>query len=87
MDLASGISNGTADMINEMQTRSKACPKQKYVLSGHSQGAALIYMAVPKMPKDMIARLAAVTTFGSPPCRPAVKDICMSYCNAGDVVS
>jgi hypothetical protein len=69
-----------------MQIKSQACPNQKYVLAGHSQDAVLIYMAVPKMSKEMLDRVLATTMSGASPCRPAVKDRCMSYCNAGDML-
>lgn len=41
---------------------------------------------IPKIPKDILAKVVAVTMFGSPPCPEMVKDRCNSYCNKGDFV-
>ncbi|KAF2673936.1 alpha/beta-hydrolase [Microthyrium microscopicum] len=77
-------SKGIDDLVKQLTTRSKACPKQKYALGGHSQGAVVTTRAIPKMPKDILPRILTVTNFGSPPCLPEVKDRCKSYCNKGD---
>lgn len=65
----------------------KACPEQKFVLSGHSQGSVVIKSSIPKIMQAAKANLLAVTMFGAPPCPAEVKDRCKSYCNAGDDVS
>jgi predicted esterase len=66
---------------------SKACPKQKYVLGGHSQGSVVITSTIPKIPKELDSRIIAITMFGAPPCPATVKEKCKSYCNAGDDVN
>jgi hypothetical protein len=63
---------------------SKDCPKQKYALGGHSQGGNVTYHAIPRIPKDILPRIVAVTMFGSPACREQVADRCNSYCYKGD---
>ena len=73
-------------MINEMSTKSKACPNTKFVLAGHSQGAGLVYLGIPSIEKGLLDKIAAVTLFGAPHCREVVKERCMSYCNVGDMV-
>jgi len=77
---------GSADMIKHLEERSKACPQQKYALGGHSQGGFAVTGAVPKMSKDLLNRVVAVTMFGSPACNAQIKDRCISYCNSGDSV-
>jgi surfactin synthase thioesterase subunit len=78
---------GVNDILKQLATMSKACPTQKYVLGGHSQGAVVTTSVVPKIPKDLLPRVLAVTMFGAPPCPPDVKEKCKSYCNQGDDVS
>jgi alpha-beta hydrolase superfamily lysophospholipase len=74
-------------MIQQLTSLSKACPNQKYVLGGHSQGAVIVTRSIPKIPKEILSKILAVTMFGAPPCLPEVKDRCKSYCNKGDDVS
>jgi hypothetical protein len=71
-------------MISHITTKSAACPKQKYVLGGHSQGGNVTYHAVPRIPADLLPKIIAVTMFGSPVCQPQVADRCNSYCYKGD---
>lgn len=50
LDIVPSCGNGTADMIKELTMKAKACPNQKLVLGGHSQGAALVHLGIPKIP-------------------------------------
>jgi len=72
---------GVADIIAQISARSKACPSQKYVLTGLSQGGVVTVRAIKEMPKELLPRILAVTMFMSPNCPPAVRDRCKSYCN------
>lgn len=80
-------------MVAEFKKKSAACPKQKYILGGHSQGGMVTVGAfkiledATKVPKESFDRILAVTMFGSPPCPASVKTKCMSYCHKGDFVS
>jgi surfactin synthase thioesterase subunit len=78
---------GVQDMLAQLSKQSKACPSQKFVLGGHSQGGMVTVQVIPKIPKDILSKVVAVTMFGSPPCPTEVKDRCNSYCNQGDFVS
>jgi alpha-beta hydrolase superfamily lysophospholipase len=78
---------GTTDIISHITKLLTQCPQQKYALGGHSQGGFAVVDAVPKMSAAMLQRVVAITMFGSPACPAAVKDRCISYCNAGDSVS
>jgi hypothetical protein len=78
---------GMADMVRHINERAKACPDQKYVIGGHSQGSFAVQLAIPKFTPDVLNRIVAVTHFGGKPCLPSVEAKCMSYCNKGDPVS
>jgi hypothetical protein len=71
-------------MLAQITKMSQECPKQKYVLGGHSQGGNVTYHAVPRMSPEVLSRIVAVTMFGSPVCQPQVADRCKSYCYKGD---
>ena len=77
---------GAADMVRHINERAKACPDQKYVIGGHSQGSFAVQLAIPKFPPDILKRIIAVTHFGGKECLPAVAGRCISYCNKGDPV-
>ncbi|TID26023.1 hypothetical protein E6O75_ATG03886 [Venturia nashicola] len=76
-----GADLGNKDMLAELSKQSTACPKQKFIIGG-----MVTVSTIPKIPKDILAKVVAVTMFGSPPCPEAVKDRCNSYCNKGDFV-
>ena len=74
-------------MINHLTTQAEACPDQKFVLGGHSQGGVVTVQVIPQLPEDVLSRVIAVTMVGSPDCPAEVEDRCRSYCNDGDFVS
>src|ERR1700759_2834395 len=76
-------------MSNHLKNAAKACPQQKYVLGGHSQGGYVTVQTIGRLPKDVSNRIIAVTMFGSPRCPESMRrgDRCRSYCNKGDFVS
>ena len=71
-------------MLNHITQMAKACPAQKYVLGGHSQGGNVTFHAIPRMAPGVLSRIVAVTMFGSPACPSQVADRCNSYCYKGD---
>jgi len=79
-------------MVEEFKRKATACPQQKYIFGGHSQGGGVTVGAIKRLANetgvaaDAMQRLMAVTMFGSPPCPAMVKDRCMSYCHKGDFV-
>jgi hypothetical protein len=78
---------GVEDLVTHIKTMAKACPNQKYVLGGNSQGSVIVTRSVRNIPKDILPRVMAITMFGAPACLSEVKDRCRSYCNKGDDVS
>ncbi|KAF2674924.1 alpha/beta-hydrolase [Microthyrium microscopicum] len=60
---------GVADIKRYFRTQPKACPKQKYVLVGYSQGAVVQHRAAKEMTDDkanypIFDRIIATVTFG-----------------------
>jgi cutinase len=49
-----------------MQSQPKACPEQKYVLVGYSQGADVTRGAAVKLKPEIFPRIIAVVMFGDP---------------------
>jgi len=85
---AVSFADGAKDMSTHLRNAAKACPQQKYVLGGHSQGGYVTVQTITRLPKDVTDKIIAVTMFGSPNCPASVKvgDRCRSYCNKGDFV-
>lgn len=55
---------GISDLLARIAGRSKECPATKFVLGGHSQGGVVTVRAIPQIPKDLLAKVVAVTMFG-----------------------
>ena len=64
---ANSPAEGSADAIRHINSKTKACPQQKYVLSGYSQGAVVVHMAADKLDKSILRNnIIATATFGDP---------------------
>ncbi|KAI1733452.1 cutinase-domain-containing protein [Xylaria scruposa] len=82
--------------IYDMQaiiTSAAACAHSKIVVSGYSQGAAIVHRAIEALPEETRARIAGVVTFGDTQTLqdggriagyPA--DRTLIICNAGDII-
>jgi cutinase len=56
---------GVNDVVKYFSTRPTACPQQKYVIGGYSQGAVVMHRAAVKLAKDILKdRIIATATFG-----------------------
>jgi alpha-beta hydrolase superfamily lysophospholipase len=87
---------GVKDLIRRIKERVDSCPGIKIALGGHSQGGAVVAVAVPQIPQKYISSIVAVTLFGSPPCSDIanskvagmaeVASRCRSFCNYKDTV-
>ncbi|KAF2664313.1 hypothetical protein BT63DRAFT_444063 [Microthyrium microscopicum] len=84
-DSATSAPTGVKDMLARLESQAKACPQQKFVLGGHSQGSGVTVAAIPKISPELLARVVAVTMFGGRECPEAVTGRCRSFCNAGDM--
>lgn len=62
---SSSPDKGVADTLRHFEAQVKACPKQKYVFSGYSQGAVVMHRAAVKMDKSLLRdRVIGTVTFG-----------------------
>lgn len=58
--------SGQAYLLNAINTGVKACPEQKYVVLGYSQGASLVLEASKKLSKDAVEAVKAIVLVGNP---------------------
>lgn len=65
-----------------------ACPKTLLTLSGYSQGAQLIHIAMPMLPANTTAMISSVVLFGDPKNGTAIENVDNSkvytICHEGD---
>jgi len=80
IDMAKSSQKGVDDVINRLNSQSKACPDQKFALVGYSQGAAVMHSALatqgkpssggpaerPKLNSDVVPKVLALVMFGDP---------------------
>ncbi|MFD4440349.1 cutinase family protein [Nocardia sp. NPDC058519] len=96
----SSISDGTRAMTSHLVNQAAACPDQRFVLVGYSQGAVVAHgvlgsAPLPGMwvlPPELSSRVVAVLLFGDPlrliggTVPPWYADRTANYCAAGDPV-
>ena len=58
--------SGQEYLLNAIETGVKACPDQKYVILGYSQGASLILEASHRFSKDALNSIKAIVLVGNP---------------------
>lgn len=75
---------GVLDMLSHITRQSSLCPTQRFSLGGHSQGGNVTFHANPRISKEVLVKIVAVTMFGSPKCPKEVEGRCNSYCYKGD---
>jgi len=63
---ADSKTQGVAKTLSHMQAQAAACPNQKFVLVGYSQGADVMHNAAAKLPEALHPRVVAVVMFGDP---------------------
>ncbi len=66
---------GATDMSNHVKSQAAACPNQRFVLGGYSQGASVVDIAIGirtalgsggTIPAELAPRVVTVTAFGNP---------------------
>jgi cutinase len=57
---------GGNDALAHLNAQSKACPDQKYVLVGYSQGADVMHDTASKLDASLYSKIIAVVMFGDP---------------------
>ena len=74
------VQKGNTDLVNHVRTQAAACPRERFVLVGYSQGANVVDNSlgissdgavvggpiVATIPADLAPRIAAVLLFGNP---------------------
>jgi cutinase len=65
-DFVRSESAGAGDGSAHVQSTVANCPNTKIVLSGYSQGAAVIDMVTEELPPEVADHVAAVAVFGNP---------------------
>jgi cutinase len=65
-DFVRSESAGAADARAHVQSTVANCPDTRIVLSGYSQGAAVIDTVTEELPPDVASHVAAVAVFGNP---------------------
>ncbi|MFB9688944.1 cutinase family protein [Amycolatopsis plumensis] len=74
------VQKGNTDLVNHVRTQAAACPSQRFVLVGYSQGANVVDNSigissagavvggpiVATIPADLAPRIAAILLFGNP---------------------
>jgi Cutinase len=65
-DFVNGPRQGAADILSFLAAQSKACPAEKFVLTGYSQGAMAVAVATQQMDAATRGKIAAIAVFGDP---------------------
>lgn len=76
-DYSFNLGAGSADLVGHLSYQAGACPNQRFILVGYSQGASVVHAALGtgavswvggrvQLPGDLGARVAAVLLFGDP---------------------
>jgi cutinase len=60
------VTTGVNDVLKRLSEQDKACPNEKFVLVGYSQGAAVMRGAAPKIPTELQSKIIAMVMFGDP---------------------
>ncbi|MEU4248024.1 cutinase family protein [Amycolatopsis sp. NPDC026612] len=74
------VQRGNTDLVNHVRTQAAACPSQRFVLVGYSQGANVVDNSIgissagavvggpiaATIPADLAPRIAAILLFGNP---------------------
>jgi len=57
---------GTEMTISHITSQAAACPAQRFVLVGYSQGASVMHRTSGKLPAELQSKIAGAVTFGDP---------------------
>ncbi|CZS92183.1 uncharacterized protein RAG0_02662 [Rhynchosporium agropyri] len=85
---AGGSMNGAIKMAGLVRSSLTNCPSTPLLLSGYSQGAQLVYLALPLLPPDITSKIASVVLFGDPKNGTAIPGVdekrTKTFCHDGD---
>ena len=63
---AQSVNAGVSALENHLAGESTGCPNQKFVISGYSQGALVVDIALAHEPANILSRIKGVALFGDP---------------------
>jgi cutinase len=58
------MGKGVADVIQRLNSQSKACPDEKFALVGYSQGAAVMHGVGAKLDDELMKKVLAIVLYG-----------------------
>jgi cutinase len=91
--MASGGPKGPDDVIRRLKEQDTACPNEKFVLVGYSQGAGVMHSAAARIPAAIQQKIVAMVMFGDPFLKrntkfpPLLQSRTLENCAVGDYVS
>jgi cutinase len=65
-DFSKSPLKGATDLVNHLVAQAAACPAQRYVFTGYSQGTIVLQLSYGSVPAGVSERVVAVALFGSP---------------------
>jgi hypothetical protein len=65
-DFSKSPLKGATDLVNHLVAQAAACPAQRYVFTGYSQGTIVLQLSYGSVPAGLADRVVAVALFGSP---------------------
>ena len=65
-DFSKSPLKGAGDLVNHLVAQAAACPAQRYVFTGYSQGTIVLQLSYESVPAQLSDRVVAVALFGSP---------------------
>jgi len=60
-----GSGTGVSDIQNRIESQSKECPDEKFVLAGYSQGGMVVSSTLSKIPEDLTHKIIAIVLYGA----------------------
>jgi cutinase len=70
VDYLNGPNQGATDALARLTARAAACPNQKYVLTGYSEGAMVMTVLMGRIPAALQPRVVAAVLYGNPYFKP-----------------
>jgi cutinase len=65
-DYVNGPNQGAGDALAHLQSQAAACPNQRFVLTGYSEGAMVMTTLMGRIPANIQGRVAAAVLYGNP---------------------
>lgn len=66
LQFAQSVNAGVSALMSHLNSESAECPNQKFVVSGYSQGALVVDIALAQEPSSILSRVKGTVLFGDP---------------------